>query len=194
MNLKGERIIIRPLKVEDVFFMRNWGYHDNPLLSDYNFPTMSDNEVHAWYKYKTLPWFNRYFAVLNEEDILIGYMGIKNIKKFKKESTLGIVFDPNYIEQGYGSETLKVFLNYYFKELEMRKMYLEVAEFNERAYKVYENIGFKPIGYYLDLFDNSSLDLNNSYYLKHKSSFVLKGKKIYNYIYKMKLTRADFYK
>lgn len=194
MILKGERVTIRPLKVEDVFFMRNWGYHENPLLSDYNFPEMSDAEVYVWYKYKTLPWFNRYFGVLNEDNRLIGYLGIKNIKKVRKESTLGIVFDPNYIDHGYGSETLIVFLNYYFKYLNMNKMILEVAEFNKRAYKVYENIGFKPIGYYLDSFDNDSMDLNNYYYLKYKSSFVLKGKKIYNYIYKMKLSKVDFFK
>lgn len=194
MRLKGERVTIRPLKVEDVFYMRNWGYHDNPLLSDYNFPTMTDNEVHAWYKYKTLPWFNRYFGVLNEENRLIGYMGIKNIRKVKKESTLGIVFDPNYVNKGYGSETLRVFLNYYFKHLKMKRMYLEVAEFNKRAYKAYKNIGFKPVAYYLDVFHDTSLDLNSPYYLKHKSSFVIKGKKIYNYIYKMKLSREDFLK
>lgn len=194
MRLKGERVTIRPLKVEDVFYMRNWGYHDNPLLSDYNFPTMTDNEVNTWYKYKTLPWFNKYFGVLNEENRLIGYMGIKNIKKVKKESTLGIVFDPNYVNKGYGSETLRVFLNYYFKVLKMKRMYLEVAEFNKRAYKAYKNLGFKPVGYYLDVYQDTSLDLNDPYYLKHKSSFVIKGKKIYNYIYKMKLTRVDFIK
>lgn len=194
MRLKGERVTIRPLRVEDVFYMRNWGFHDNPLLSDYNFPTMTDNEVHTWFKYKTLPWFNRYFGVLNEEKRLIGYMGIKNIKQVKKESTLGIVFDPNYVDQGYGSETLKLFLNYYFKHLKMKRMYLEVAEFNKRAYKAYWNLGFKPVGYYLDEFHDTNLDLNNSYFLKHKSSFVIKGKKIYNYVYKMKLSKDEFLK
>ena len=155
---------------------------------------MTDSEVDTWYKYKTLPWFNRYYGVLNEENRLIGYMGIKNIRKVKKESTLGIVFDPNYVSKGYGSETLRVFLDYYFKQLKMKRMYLEVAEFNKRAYKVYENIGFKPIAYYLDEFHDTTLNLDDPYYLNHKSSFVIKGKKIYNYVYKMKLSKGDFLK
>lgn len=194
MKLKGERVTIRPLKVEDVFNMRNWGYHDNPLLSDYNFPTITDNEVHAWYQLKTLPWYNKYYGVLNEDEKLIGYMGIKNIRKVKKESTLGIVFDPNYVNQCYGSETLTVFLKYYFTELNMKRMFLEVAEFNKRAYKAYEKVGFKPVGYYLDLFHDSTLDINSPYYLKYKSSFVFKGKKLYTYIYKMKLSKNEFLK
>lgn len=192
MVIKGKRIKISPLKQNDVYKMRGWGYHSNPLLSDYNFPKMSDNEIKLWYRYKTLGWTNKYFSIYNEENKLIGYMGIKDIKRIRRISTLGIVFDPNYINMGYGTETLITFLNYYFKEMKMKKMYLEVAEFNKRAYKLYENMGFKPIAYYLDIFHDQNLNLNSEYYLKEKSSFVITQKKIYNYIYKMKLEKKNF--
>lgn len=172
--------------------MRNWGYHDNPLLGDYNFPILTDDEIKQWYKIKTRSFFNKYFSVLNKKDILIGYLGIKDIKRIRRESTLGIVFDPNYVDQGYGTETLKYFLKYYFNEMKMRRMYLEVAEFNQRAYTVYKKMGFKPVAYYLDEFFDSNLDLNGSHYLDVKSNFVITDKKIYNYIYKMKLNKKDF--
>lgn len=192
MDIKGPRIRISPIRLDDVYEMRKWGYHFNPLLGDYNFPKMNDKEIKLWYKYKTSGWRNKYFAVFNEEGTFIGYMGIKEIKQIRKESTLGIVFDPNYIDKGYGTETLYTFLKYYFNELGMRRMYLEVAEFNKRAYRLYSNMGFKQVGYYLDIFFNQNLDLTNPYYLKEKSSFVIKDKKIYNYIYKMKLEKQDF--
>lgn len=192
MDIKGPRIRISPIKLENVYEMRKWGYHYNPLLGDYNFPKMNDREIKLWYKYKTSGWCNKYFAVFNEEDTFIGYLGIKEIKQIRKESTLGIVFDPNYIDKGYGTETLYTFLKYYFNDLGMRKMYLEVAEFNKRAYRLYSNMGFKQVGYYLDIFFNQKLDFTNPYYLKEKSSFVIDDKKIYNYIYKMKLEKHDF--
>ena len=72
-------------------------------------------------------------------------------------------------------------------------MILEVAEFNKRAYRVYEKLGFKPVGYYLDEFFNQGLDLTNPYYLQEKSSFVIDGQKIYNYIYKMTLSKKRFF-
>ena len=137
---------------------------------------------------------NKYYSIKDKEGKLIGYMGIKDIKRFRRQSTLGIVFDPSNVDKGYGTESLETFLNYYFGEMKMRSMLLEVAEFNKRAYRVYEKIGFKPIGYYLDEFFNSGLDLTNSYYLQEKSSFVIKGEKIYNYIYKMKINKKDFMK
>ena len=192
MKIIGERIFIRPLRVEDVFNMRKWGVHKNPLLSDYNFPEMSDRQIQKWYEVKTKSFFNKYFAILTKEDRLIGYMGIKEIKFLKKESTLGIVFDPDLLDSGYGTETLKYFLKEYFNQMNMKKMYLEVSEFNKRARRVYEKMGFKYNGYYLEEFFDWDLDLQSPYFKEVESCFVINGKKIYNYVYSMKLDREDF--
>lgn len=192
MEIKADRISIKPLEVEDVYNMRKWGYHKNPLLDDYDFPIYTDKDIEKWYRIKTKCFFDKYYGIHNEEDILIGYMGIKNIRRILRKSTLGIVFDPDYMDRGYGTETLINFLNYYFQEMKMKTMYLEVAEFNKRAYRVYEKMGFKRVGYYIDEFHNHRLDLENKYYLENKSSFVIREGKIYNYIYKMKLDKNEF--
>lgn len=194
MEVKGKRVTIKYLMLEDVYLMRGWGLHENPLIEDYNFPPMDDSEIKIWYRRKTNKISNRYYGIRNEDDQLIGYMGIKDIKRFRRESTLGIVFDPNYVGQGYGTETLTTFLKYYFTQMNMKKMILEVAGFNKRAYRVYEKLGFKQAGYYLDEFFDPYLDLSNDYYIKEKSSFVIKNQKIYNYIYRMVLNRKDFMK
>lgn len=191
MEIIGERVKIRPLKVSDVFEMRNWGLHKNPLLDDYNFPDMNDKQIQKWYEIKTKSLFNKYFAIFSEEDRLIGYMGMKEIKFLKKESTLGIVFDPNILNMGYGTETLKYFLKEYFTNMKMKKMCLEVAEFNYRAQSVYKKMGFENVGYYLEEFD-LDIDIDDPYYKEVKSCFVINDKKIYNYIYKMKLDREVF--
>ena len=194
LEIRGERVIIRDLQLEDVFNMKNWGTHENPLIEDYNFPPMNDKEIKLWYKMKTNRLFNKYYGILNEDNRLIGYMGTKDIKVIRRESTLGIVLDPNYVNKGYGTEILDTFLEYYFTEMKMKKMILEVAEFNKRAYRVYEKVGFLPVGYYLDEFFDSNLNLTNPYYLEEKSSFVITNRKIYNYIYKMVLNKKRFFK
>lgn len=194
MEIKGERITIKELKLEDVYDMRGWGFHENPLIKDYNFPPMNDDEIKRWYRMKTNKKSNKYYGIRNREDKLIGYMGIKDIKRLKRESTLGLVLDPDNVDKGYGTEILKTFLAYYFTEMRMRTMLLEVTEFNRRAYRVYEKIGFKSIGYYLDEFFDSKLDLSSPYYIEEESSFVIKDKKIYNYIYKMRIKKKDFMK
>ena len=117
MRVVGDRIIIRPLELKDVYEMKNWGFHENPLLDDYNFPNMLDSQIKKWYKYKTNSFFNKYYGILNKDYRLIGYLGIKNIKFIRRESTLGLVFDPNYINKGFGTETLREYLNYYFNQM-----------------------------------------------------------------------------
>lgn len=192
MQIRGKRIKIRPLKLDDVFSMRKWGKHDNPLLDDYNFPVMSDPQIKRWYEIKTGSFFNKYFAIMDSDDRLIGYMGLKEIKYLKKESTLGIVLDPNFLNIGYGTEILKCFLKAYFTDMKMKRMYLEVAEFNVRASRVYKKMGFKKVGYYLEEFQVDNLDIESPYFKNADSCFVIDGEKIYNYIYKMELNREDF--
>lgn len=193
MEIRGDRVLIKKLMVADVYLMRKWGYHDTPLLEDYNFPVMNDDEIKIWYKIKTGKSSNNYFSIRNENGRLIGYMGIKNIKKIRKKSTLGLVLDPLQVNKGYGSEILEVFLYYYFTEMNMNKMELEVSSYNKIAYRVYEKIGFIEEKSYLTEFFNPYIDKNDPYLLAEKSSFVIKDEKIYNYVYRMTLTKERFF-
>ena len=190
VEIIGDRIRIKPIKLEDVYQMKNWGYHKNPLLSDYNLLEMTDEELKLWYKYKKRGFNQIYYSVFNEVDILIGYLGIKNIRRIWKEATLGIVLDPNYINMGYGTEIITNYLDYFFEELNMKTMYLEVAKFNKRAMRCYEKCGFSTVDMYLDKFFNQNLDLESPYYLEESSSFVLRDGRLYNYIYVMKVCKT----
>ena len=194
MEIIGNRIKLKPIKLEDVYQMRNWGTHKNPLLFDYNLPPWTDWELEEWYKYKTGSIRSKYYSVFNEEDKLIGYIGIKNIRRFFKQATLGIVIDPNYVNMGYGTEIIQTYLYYFFNEMNMKTMYLEVAKFNKRAMKCYEKCGFSVVTMYSDEFFDQNLNLEDPYYLDEKSSFVIKNGKIYNYIYKMKIDRKTYLK
>jgi RimJ/RimL family protein N-acetyltransferase len=192
MIIRGKRVTLSPLTLEDAKSMRDWGVHDTVLLGDYNFPYENDGEIRKWFRYKTFTIFNRYFGVRNEEGRLVGYLGIKNKDFIRRSSYLGIVFDPDYLDRGYGTESLEGFLPQYFYKMRMRTLYLEVAEFNTRAIRVYEKLGFIPIQYYTDLFPVEGISRDHPDIMASKSCFVFKDEKIYNYIYKMKLTRKRY--
>ncbi len=171
--------------------MRQWGIHENPLLIGYNFPNYTDKDIVTWYNYKTKPFYNKYFSIYLE-DRLIGYLGMKKISRIFRRSTLGIVLDPNFINKGYGTDVLITFLNYYFYELKMKKMYLDVDLFNQRALKLYLKLGFKITGKYLAKFIDDYVDVNGSYYLENENAFVIKNYKVYNYRYTMLLEKDNF--
>lgn len=171
VEIIGDRIKIKPIELEDVYQMRNWGFHKNSLLFDYNLPELTDNELKQWYRYKTRSFNKLYYSVFNEVNILIGYIGIKNIRRILREATLGIVIDPNYVNMGYGTEIIVSYLDYFFDNLNMKTMYLEVAKFNKRAIRCYEKSGFSTVDIYLDRFFNQNLDLKESLLFRRKVRF-----------------------
>ena len=192
MIIKGKRVILSPLTMEDAKSMKGWGVHETVLLGDYNFPFENDIEVKRWFRYKTFTIWNKYFGVHNEEGNLVGYLGIKNKDFIRRSAYLGIVFDPDYTDMGYGTESLEAFLPHYFHQMRMWTLYLEVAEFNKRAIRVYEKLGFIPVQYYTDLFPVEGISKDHPDIMASKSCFVFKDEKIYNYIYKMKLTKKRY--
>jgi len=147
-EIKGSRVRIRPLSHEDVIEMKNWGKHDDPLFKDYNFPNLTDDEILSWYKYRTSKKRTRCFSVLDEKNKVVGYISIRNIRKIMRTARLGIVFNPDVINKGYGSEAIMSVLDYYFHDMKMNTLYLDVAKFNKRAIRCYEKCGFKIVRQY----------------------------------------------
>lgn len=189
--IKGKSMMIRKLTIEDVFGMREWGKHTDPLYFDYNFPSLRDEEVIDWFKIKTQNKNKKCFGVLNEENRIVGYLTIKDIKRLRKTSTLGIVFDPNYINKGYGTEAIRLFLEYYFYVLKMKTLHLDVAKFNKRAINCYKKCGFTKMGESKEKLQIQILNFQNSSYKRENGHFYFDNKKqeLYSYICKMKVSR-----
>ena len=109
----------RKMNLRDVFTFRNWGRHESPLFLEYNFIEESEEDIIEWFKWKTRRPLSEYF-VIESDGKIIGYLSLKNINKILKKAELGIVLDPNYIEQGIGKRILELFLTY-LKERASRK-------------------------------------------------------------------------
>jgi len=186
-GLRGKRIVINDFLLEDAFEMSKWGVHQSFLFGDYNFDNYDREDFRYWYKQKTVRQ-NRYYSVY-EGKRLIGYFGIKNISKVFKKSTLGIVLDPNLLGFGYGTEILSVFLPYYFNKFRMRKIDLEVADYNYRAISLYEKMGFERVGYCLKRFYLDTCQISKDEIYPYLKSFEFSENEVYQYLIKMELKR-----
>ena len=141
----GQKTKIRGLLREDVDKMHLWSTHTEPLFFHYNFPKMSQVERDSWYRVKTVRWKKKSYAIENTEGHVIGYLLIRDIQWFRRESELGIVLDPQYMSQGYGTDALQAFLHFYFTKMNMQAIRLRTAKYNTRAQRCYEKCGFKAI-------------------------------------------------
>lgn len=189
----GAKTIIRNLQREDVDKMIAWGTHEDPVFYHYNFPCMTKRERDLWYRIKAKDFKKRCFAIENLNNRLIGYISLRDIKLFKRESELGIVFDPDYINKGYGTDALTNFLDLYFNNLKMKSLLLRVGKFNKRAISCYEKCGFTLVGESFHDFEDQPSDesTKNSIIDRYKEIVFIKNKLMTNYYY-MKITKTEY--
>jgi len=172
MLARGQKIYIKKLERKHVDTMQEWGRHKDPLFYCYNFPYMNKSERDYWYKTKSFSLARRCFVIFNNYNQLVGYISLRDIKWFRKTSELGIVFDPDEIAKGYGTEGLKTFITYYFETLKMKALYLKVSVFNKRAQRCYEKCGFKSKGIVIDDFEDQSLPIfKEDYFIPYRHFF-----------------------
>ena len=170
-KLEGERIYLSPMNIEDVEKYVKW-------LSDFRTTDgvgQSKNLINIesekeWIE-ETLKKGNYIFAIVKKEnDELIGNCGIDSINYTDRHATLGIfIGEEENRSKGYGSEALKLLLDYGFNYLNMHNIMLQVKSFNERAIACYKKVGFKEIGrrresYFLNgkYYDDISMDILES--------------------------------
>lgn len=72
---------------------------------------------------------------------------LEDINWINRTATLGIfIGDKEFRSKGYGTEAIRLILEYGFKYMNLYNIKLDLMEFNERALKCYEKCGFKEYG------------------------------------------------
>lgn len=80
-------------------------------------------------------------------DVLIGSISLENIQNINRTATLGVfIGNPDYRSKGYGTEAIRLILEFGFKYLNLHSIKLDLLSFNERAHKSYLKAGFKDAG------------------------------------------------
>lgn len=87
---------------------------------------------------------NFYFQIRTlQDDRFIGDVGLDGVNWAHGESFVGIALgDRETWNQGYGTDAMRVILRYAFWELNLHRVSLNTFEYNPRAIRCYEKIGF----------------------------------------------------
>jgi diamine N-acetyltransferase len=144
MFIQGPRVTVRALTRDDLVQMAAWRPYDDPLLADTNWMQDSRDELDRWYARCSRDPKRLLFAVIDESKQLIGRITLRE-RDSLRSARLGIAFGADYVDQGYGTEVLTLFLDYYFKELSFKRIVLDVAGHNRRAIHVYQKLGFVTV-------------------------------------------------
>lgn len=146
-KLVGDRIYLSPRSVDDYEKYVEW--LNDFQVTDYTGRSSKilTREAEKEYLEKNTN-VEAVFAIVElETDKLLGSVGIENIDHINRSGTLGIfIGDKDYRSKGYGTEAIRLVLEYGFKYLNLKNINLDVLVCNERAIKCYEKCGFKEYG------------------------------------------------
>ncbi len=161
MNLTGEKVRIKNIKRSDI-----------PLLVKWKNDLEIADLVRGGPINTTIEIENRRFERgLGEDDVLrliietfsgkpIGFISLINIDQENRKAEVGMLIgEKEFWNQGYGTDSLITLLEHLFLGSGFNRIGLEIFEYNQRAKRAYEKIGFQVEGV-----QRQGLYRNNQYY------------------------------
>lgn len=147
-KIVGERIYLSPINPEDIVQYVEW-------LNNFEIAKYLGHVKRILSIPAEKEWLdnlgkngNYTFAIVDKEhDKLLGNIGLMNIDSVDSHAEMGVfIGDEDYLSRGYGSEAIKLILDYGFNYLNLNNIMLKACAFNKRALKAYEKCGFKVFG------------------------------------------------
>lgn len=146
-KLVGDRVYLSPRSIEDVEKFTEW--LNDFETTDYigRSHLLIGLEGERKYLQDNINEEGVFAIIDSKDDKLIGTVGLHEIDHLKRRATLGIfIGDKTYREKGYGTEAIRLILDYGFNYLNLNNIKLDLMEFNERALACYKKCGFKEYG------------------------------------------------
>lgn len=148
----GDRIYLRPIDIEDLQSIVLW--RNDKEIREYMGTTSPSNRIRRKESIERLYKDDRNVAlgiVLKESDQFIGCTGLYGISIPHRRAELGILIgDKSCWSKGYGTEAMNLMLKHGFDQLNLHRIYLFVLDFNPRAIRAYEKVGFRQEGVFRD--------------------------------------------
>lgn len=146
-KLVGDRIYLSPRSTEDYEIFTEW--MNDFETTDYVGRSGQIQSVSAEKDFLNEHANQRaaFVIVTLDDNKMIGTVCLEEFNDIDRTATLGIfIGDKNYRSKGYGTEAIRLILEYGFKYLNLQNIKLDLMEFNERALKCYQKCGFKEYG------------------------------------------------
>lgn len=153
-DIKGGGVLVknirlRPLMVKDKSLLYKWITNRELLILNAPYLPISEKDHDEWFDKMLSKRSDVVIFVIERKDILgaIGTCQLLNINFQNQSAELQIrIGEMEHLGSGFGTEAIKVLLQFAFDDLNLHRVYLHVFETNKRAIKAYEKCGFEKEG------------------------------------------------
>ena len=146
-KLLGEKIYLSPMTTEDAEKFTEW--LNNFQTTDYigRSGAIITLEGEKQFLEEHIKGEATFGIIEIETDEIVGTIFLEKIDHLNRTGTLGIfIGDIEARNKGYGTEAIRLILDYGFNYLNLNNICLDLLESNERALACYKKCGFKEYG------------------------------------------------
>ena len=144
----GKNVYLSPLSMDDIDIYAKW-MNDNDIIKNLNNVDQLINLLaEKGYIEKALMSGKKIFSIVKlASDKVIGICNLESIDYKNRRATVGIfIGEKDEHCKGYGTEALRLLLDFGFNYMNLHSIDLKVYEFNKKAIRCYEKVGFKEYG------------------------------------------------
>ena len=147
-KIEGDHIYRAPIRHEDSEIYARWLNEAETSIFLAVFPQIITPQSSRDYFAQATARGDHLFGItLRKNDTLIGSSGLLNIDFINRKAEIGLYIGAqDCLNQGYGSESVMLLLDYGFQVLNLNSIHLIPFSFNPRAIRCYEKCGFKIAG------------------------------------------------
>jgi RimJ/RimL family protein N-acetyltransferase len=149
MNIETKRLTLRAVEPRDARFLADLTNDPDVrgVLGAYDlvFP-MSVEMEERWIESVSKTEDVHMIAVLKSDSSSLGIVSIKDINKRNGSAHISIILQKKSWDKGYGTEAVTGVLYFLFERRNLHRVWLRVADYNDRAIKCYKKCGFKIEG------------------------------------------------
>jgi len=147
--IAGEHVILRAFEREDAERCYRW-MNDPSIVRTLKsrYPIAFQNESEWLDRAMTASATERHFAIERKDDRAhIGNASIHEIDWVSRTAAFGLfVGEPSAWNRGFGSDAIRTLVRFAFDEMNLRKLRINVFDYNDRAKHVLETQGFVQEG------------------------------------------------
>jgi RimJ/RimL family protein N-acetyltransferase len=151
--ITGEKIVLRPYRIEDAEAIYAGAMNPTMRRLTGTQMTFTLEQTRAYVERVQTADDRAAWIIAHPETLApLGEVVIMDIDDTNRSAHLRIgMFHEEHLNKGYGTEAMRLAVDYGFTHLHLHRIELNVFEFNDRAIRVYEKIGFKREGVLRDV-------------------------------------------
>jgi len=148
--LVGERVRLRGLREGDLQTLARWEMDPGRMatLSSWVAPPSEAAAKERIVKWCANDKEELGFAIETHDDpaVLVGNIHLHGARLKDRCATIGIALGREHLGRGYGTDAMRVIVDYGFREMGLHRIQLGVAPFNPAGIRAYEKAGFVEEG------------------------------------------------